>query len=95
MKKWIHATTDHPADSAIESMVYEANENYKGDSRLTYDDVLAIVIEHLENPDIYSLKEGQDFSAKDVAGEMTDYDWYLEKEEQAGRSVMGWYLDKF
>ena len=77
--------------NAIDAMTYSVYENYKHDSDATYDLILEVIIEHLEAPDLYGLKEGVDFDKIDVAYEMDNYDWKYINEN---RSVTRW-IDHF
>ena len=72
-------------------MTYSTYDNYRTDEDATYDLILEVIIEHLEAPDLYNLKEGVDFSWKDVAREMDKYDWDYINENQ---SISGWMSSK-
>lgn len=108
MKKWIHAATENfdldklvdeeeyedlTIGEAIDGMTYSTYDNYKYDENADYDRILEIIIDHLDDPDIYNLKVGRDYSKKDVVKEMNKYDWELEKEEnrpEGNRTVNRW-----
>lgn len=61
--------------NAIDAMTYSAYDNYYNDPDATYDLILQVIVDHLEAPDLYALKEGVDFTKHDVAEEMAKYDW--------------------
>lgn len=108
MKRWIHAGTesfdlsklvnteeyeDLTIGEAIDAMTYSVYDNYRYDENADYDLILEVIVEHLDAPDIYNLKVGQDYSRKDVAEEMNKYDWELAKEEnrrEGNRTVNRW-----
>ena len=105
MKRWIYSAKDlnrrfvppHDDDEreisvadAIDAMTYSAYDNYYRDPKATYDLILEVIIEHLEAPDLYDLKEGLDFDRLDVAHEMNKYDWdYIDE----NRSILDWIED--
>lgn len=107
MKKWIHASTDFDLNKlvdaeeygdltvreAIDETTYSMYDNYKYDENADYDLILEVIVEHLDDPDTYNLKVGEDYSKKDVAEEMEKYDWELAKEEdrpEGNRTVNRW-----
>jgi len=72
---------------AIDAMTYSVYDNYHDDPDATYDLILQVIVEHLEAPDLYALRDGVDFTRHDVAEEMAKYDWgYIDE----NRSVDRW-----
>lgn len=84
-------TTEFAVSDAIGAMTYSAYDNYSDDPDATYDLILDDVIEHLEAPDLYNLKEGQDFDKLDVAHEMDKYGWDYINES---RSIAQWIAEE-
>ena len=74
--------------NAIDAMTYSVYDNYYNDPDATYDLILQVIVDHLEAPDLYGLKEGVDFTKHDVAEEMAKYDWgYINEDESVDRWI--------
>lgn len=105
MKKYIHASVNLDREfvpsyddevtitvrDAIQDMTYQVWENYNGDEDIKYNDILEIIRDHLEDPEIYGLKARKDFANLDIANEMEQYDWEIGENKSVGR----WIAQKF
>lgn len=63
-------------DEAIDSVCYQVFQNYENeinDGELTFDEGVQIAVEHLDDPEIYELKCGEDYAREHVAEVLHEY----------------------